>query len=374
MSDKKFKNPWGDDQNDLNDIIRKGQEKIIQLFGDKGKDGGGGGGGNFFNGDNFGFNLNKNLVLIVLAVIAVMWLSTGFYTVQPDQEGVVMRFGKYTRTASPGLNYKLPSPIERVIQISVTRINKEEIGFRSAGKSFTSKQQLLKSTVGPESQMLTTDQNIVEINFQVQWLISDAKKFLFNVRDNMDENTVKNVAESAMREVIGLATVVEVLAEERSKIEQSTKKLIQDMLDNYEMGVKVVGVQLLRSDPPQEVLEAYRDVQNAKQDQEREINTAQAYRNDIVPRARGEGEKMLLDAEAYKNKVVADAQGDAKRFNSIYDQYKNAKDVTRKRIYIETMEEVLANMDKIIVDKGSSNLVPYLPLSEINKNKENAGK
>jgi membrane protease subunit HflK len=372
MSDKKFKNPWGDDQNDLNDIIRKGQEKIIQLFGDKGKDGGGG--GNFFNGDNFGFNLNKNLVLIVLAVIAVMWLSTGFYTVQPDQEGVVMRFGKYTRTASPGLNYKLPSPIERVIQISVTRINKEEIGFRSAGKSFTSKQQLLQSTVGPESQMLTTDQNIVEINFQVQWLISDAKKFLFNVRDNKDENTVKNVAESAMREVIGLATVVEVLAEERSKIEQSTKKLIQDMLDNYEMGVKVVGVQLLRSDPPQEVLEAYRDVQNAKQDQEREINTAQAYRNDIVPRARGEGEKMLLDAEAYKSKVVADAQGDAKRFNSIYDQYKNAKDVTRKRLYIETMEEVLANMDKIIVDKGASNLVPYLPLSEINKNKENAGK
>ncbi len=307
MSDNKFKNPWGDDQNDINEVIRKGQEKIAKLFGEKpgrGDDNGGG----FFKDGGFRLRFNKNILIICGVVIFVMWLSTGFYTVQPDEEGVVMRFGKYTRTSPPGLNYKIPNPIETVTPVSVTRINKEEIGFKSAGKTITSKQELLESTVAKESQMLTTDENIVDINFQVQWLIDDAKKFLFNVRDMNTENTVKSVAESAMREAIGLSHVADVLAEKRSEIEQDTKALMQAMLDNYEMGVKVIGVQLLRSDPPQEVLAAYRDVQNAKQDKEREINTALSYRNDIVPRARGESEKMLLDAEGYKNMVVADAE------------------------------------------------------------------
>jgi membrane protease subunit HflK len=369
MSDNKFKNPWGDDQNDINEVIRKGQEKIAKLFGEKpgrGDDNGGG----FFKDGGFRLRFNKNIIIICGVVIFVMWLSTGFYTVQPDEEGVVMRFGKYTRTSPPGLNYKIPNPIETVTPVSVTRINKEEIGFKSAGKTITSKQELLESTVAKESQMLTTDENIVDINFQVQWLIDDAKKFLFNVRDMNTENTVKSVAESAMRESIGLSHVADVLAEKRSEIEQDTKALMQAMLDNYEMGVKVIGVQLLRSDPPQEVLAAYRDVQNAKQDKEREINTALSYRNDIVPRARGESEKMLLDAEGYKNMVVADAQGDAKRFLSVYEQYRNAKDVTRKRMYIETMEEVLSNIDKIIVDKSTSSVIPYLPLSALNKEKE----
>lgn len=367
MSDNKFKNPWGNDQNDINDVIRKGQEKIAKLFGDKpnkGRDDDG-----FFKDGGFKIRFNKNIAIICGVVLLVMWLSTGFYTVQPDEEGVVMRFGKYTRTSPPGLNYKIPNPIETVTPVSVTRINKEEIGFRSAGKTIT-QQQLLESTVATESQMLTTDENIVDINFQVQWLINDAKKFLFNVRDMRTENTVKSVAESAMREAVGLAHVADVLAEKRSEIEQETKALMQAMLDNYEMGVKVIGVQLLRSDPPKEVLDAYRDVQNAKQDKERARNTAISYRNDIVPRARGEAEKMLLDAEGYKNMVVADAQGDAKRFNLVYEQYRNAKEITRKRMYIETMENILSNMDKIIVDKGASNVIPYLPLSALGKEKE----
>jgi modulator of FtsH protease HflK len=357
MSKKDFQNPWDDDPNDLEQAIKKSQKKIASLFG--------GGSGDF----NFPVDLKK-IVTTVILVVAAGWLSTGFYTIQPDQQGVVMRFGEYSRTSSPGLNYKLPSPIETVTKVSVTSINKEEIGYRSKGMQISSKTQLLQNTVANESQMLTTDENIVDINFDVQWRILDAKEYLFNVRDKEGENTVKNVAESAMREVIGLSEVTDVLAEERSSIEQRVKTLMQHMLDNYKMGVNIERVQLLRVDPPQYVIDAYRDVQNAKQDKAREINKAHSYRNDIVPRARGEAEKILQEADAYKQKVVAAAKGEAERFNTVYEQYRAAKDVTRKRMYIETMEEILANVDKIIVDKSASNVVPFLPLNEINKTKD----
>lgn len=364
----KFKNPWDDNKEpeDLDDIIRKGQEKITKLFqGEKFRGTGGNGGGDMFGG--FGI---KKIAMIAGGAILALWLSTGFYTVQPDEEGVVLTLGKYSRTSTPGLNYKFPDPFEDVTKVSVTRINKEEVGFRSAGKRITSKAMLLESTVSTESQMLTTDENIVEINFEVQWMITDSKDYLFNVRDLSGENTVKVVAESAMREVIGLNKVTDVLAEERNKTEQDAKVLMQSMLDNYKMGVRIVRVQLLRVDPPQEVIDAYRDVQNAKQDKEGEINRSFAYRNDIVPRARGEAERLLQDAEGYKQAVIADAKGDAARFNSIYEQYRTAKDVTRKRMYLETMEEILSGMDKIIMDKNTGNsTVPYLPLGEINRPK-----
>ena len=359
----KFNNPWDDDKTDnIDDLFRKSQDKFKKMFQQ--------GSGSNNGGDDFGKFFTKKYIGIALSGLVAIWLASGFYTVQPDEEGVVMTFGKYTRTTAPGLNYKLPNPIETVTKVSVTRVNKEEIGFRSSGKRITTRQELLQSTVSSESQILTTDENIVDINFEVQWMISDAKSYLFNVYDQGNENTVKSVAESAMREVIGLTKITDVLAEERSKIEQDAKRLMQSMLDNYGIGVRVMRVQLLRVDPPQDVIDAYRDVQNAKQDKEREINKALSYRNDIVPRARGESEKIVLDAEAYKQKVIAEALGDSQRFLSIYEQYKNAKDVTRKRMYLETMEEVLSGLDKIIMDKSATGgAVPYLSLSEISKPK-----
>lgn len=375
----KFKNPWDDedksedktpkkddsDNKDFEELLKQGQEKLLNFFQAK-KNKMDGGGSNFSN-LKIPPHAHGKMAIVLLLVAFVLWLFTGFYTVQPDEEGVVIRFGKYSRTALPGLNYKLPNPIETVDKLSVTRINKEEVGFRSSGKRITSRAQLLENTVSNESQMLTTDENIVDINFEVQWVISDAKDFLFNVRDLAQENTVKGVAESAMREIIGLSQVSDVLAEERSKIEQQAKQLMQSMLDNYRRGVKIVRVQLLRVDPPQEVIEAYRDVQNAKQDKELEINKALSYRNDIVPRARGEGERVLQDAEAYKQKVIAEATGEAQRFSLIYEEYKNARDVTRKKMYLEAMEEVLSKIEKVIIDNKSSGIVPYLALPDMNK-------
>lgn len=381
MSNYTFENPWDDTskkkvkkKEDIDDIIKSSQKKLMDFMNKPGKKDGGDNGG--FNFDNFDF-FNKRNVLIVSLVIVVMWLSTGFYTVQPDEQGVVMRFGKYVRTTPSGLNYKIPYPIEDVTKISVTRINKEEIGFRSSGKRITSRQELLENTVSYESQMLTTDENIVDINFEVQWIINDAEKYLFNVRDLNNENTVKSAAESAMREVVGLASVSDILAEERSKIEQDAKALLQQMLDGYGLGVQIVRLQLLRAEPPQEVIDAYRDVQNAKQDRENEINQAYAYRNDIIPRARGEAEQMMQQAEGYRQKVIAEAQGEAERFSKIYEQYVGAKDVTRKRMYLETMESILDGLDKIIIDKSSnSGIVPYLPLEKLeakpHKSKEKA--
>ncbi len=363
----KFKNPWGDNNNDDNnnieELFKKSQEKLNNLFRQRAFGGGGGYQNNMLP--------IKTIAYFVIAVFVLLWLASGFYTIQPDEEGVVLRLGSYNRTTTPGLHWKIPSPIETMTKVSVTRVNKEEVGFRSAGKRITSRQQLLESTVSNESQMLTTDENIVDINLEIQWMISDAKDYLFNVRDLSGENTVKSVAESAIREVIGLTKISDVLAEERSQIEQSAKTVMQSMLDNYKMGVRVMRVQLLRVEPPQEVIDAYRDVQNAKQDKEREINRSMAHRNDIVPRARGEAEKIILEAEAYKQKVIAEAKGEASRFAAIYDEYKNAKDVTKKRMYLETMEEIMSGMDKIIVDKNTSqNLLPYLPLDGMKSNKQ----
>jgi membrane protease subunit HflK len=365
MSGNDFKNPWDNQGGNIEEKLKQSQQKIVDLFSNAAKKKKPSGNGSEPPMD-FNFLNSRSKFIAIFLIVFVTWLSTGFYTVQPEEQGVVIRIGKYNRTSVPGLNYKMPSPIEEVVKVSVTRVEKEEIGFRSKGEKLTTK-MLLQNTVSPESQMLTTDENIVDINFEVQWRIIDAKKFLFNVRDIDSENTVKNVAESAMREVIGLSGVTEVLAEERSKIEQHVKALMQTMLNNYDMGVNVERVQLLRADPPQSVIDAYRDVQNAKQDKEKEINQAYAYRNDIVPRARGQAEQVLQDADGYKQQVIAAAKGDAARFNSIYDQYKTSKEVTRKRIYIETMEEIMGNMDKIIVDKGAQGVVPYLPLNELTK-------
>ena len=349
--------PWGgrpggggQQPPDLEELLRRSQEKVKRLF-----PGGGGGGG-------FGSN-RRSLVLIPLIVLAI-WLASGFYRVQPDEQGVVLRFGEWIKTTQPGLNWHLPSPIETAFTPKVTRVNRVEVGFRGAaevGRGGSSRE------VPNESLMLTGDENIVDINFVMLWQIKDAGEFLFNVRD--PESTVKAVAESVMREIIGKTPIVEATTEGRGAIELAAREQAQQILDEYGAGVLVNQVQLQKVDPPSEVIDAFRDVQRAQADRERLQNEAEAFANDILPRARGEAERILQEVQAYRQEVVARAEGDAQRFIAVYDEYVKARDVTTKRIYIETMEDVLRNMNKVVIDGAAqgSGVVPYLPLPELER-------
>jgi membrane protease subunit HflK len=308
----------------------------------------------------------RGAILVLLAIVAV-WLASGFYRVLPDEQGVVLRFGAYNRTSTPGLNYHLPAPIERVETPKVTYVNRIEIGYQSPGQFGRGTAQ---RQVPEESLMLTGDENIVDINFTVFWLIKDAKDFLFNIRS--PEATVKAAAESAMREIIGQTPIALALAEGRGKIEQDTRALLQSILDSYGAGLQITQVQLQKVDPPGPVIDAFRDVQRARADQQRLQNEAEGYRNDIVPRARGQAQQTIQQADAYKQEVVARAQGDSQRFLEVYEQYKQARDVTATRLYIETMEEVVKNADKVILDKSAaaSGVLPYLPLPQIRPREE----
>lgn len=373
MSDDNFNNPWGNNRGKgSNESIKEFLSKLEQLLSGKKNPFSSNQGGSA--NDNSGNKNTIKLICLILFVIFCIWMATGFYIVQTDEEGVILRFGKYSRTSKPGLNYKLPAPIEQVVLISVTRVNKEEIGFRTISSS--KKGENTKS-IPQESQMLTWDENIVDIDFDVQWLIKDPKAFLFNVRDIGNENTVKSSAESAMREVIGLVKISDALAEERNKIEQDAKELLQEALDNYNMGIKIERLQMLRVQPPPEVLDAYRDVQSSKADRERLINQAYAYNNEVIPRARGEAQQLIQEAEGYKNRVVANAEGEASRFSEVHGQYALAKDVTKTRMYLETMESVLDGMNKVIVSKNLGNgVMPLLGLDKLmeKRSKESATK
>jgi len=297
------------------------------------------------------------------AVVLVLWVVSGIYRVEPDQQGVVLRFGAYDRTSTPGLNYHLPWPIEEALTPTVTRVNRVEIGYRTtiapgrAGR---------ETEVPEESLMLTGDENIVDINFTVFWLVKDARYYLFDIRN--PELTVKSAAESAMREVIGHTEIASALAEGRGKIEADTQKLLQEILDSYGAGIDVTQVQLLKVDPPGPVIDAFRDVQSAKIDLQTLVNQAQAYANSVVPQAHGDAARVNQEAQAYRAQVVLQAQGDAARFQSVYNSYKAAQDVTARRLYIETLEGILKSTNKIIIDKNvsGSGVVPYLPLPGLN--------
>ena len=308
---------------------------------------------------------NKRNVLFACLIFFILWLLTGFYKVNANEQGVVLRFGEWVRTTSPGLHYHLPYPIEIAKTPKVTKVNKTEIGFRVIG---TSQRMLLE-----ESLMLTGDENIVDINFSVFWIIDDAGKFLFKLRN--PEKSVKSVSESVMREVIGVTPIVDALAAGRQEIEILSLSKIQNVLDSYESGVKITQLQLQKVDPPDQVIDSFRDVQRARADKEKVINEAIAYKNDLIPRARGEAEQILQEAEAYKREIVARSEGDADRFNSVLKAYKNNEDVTRNRIYLETLEKIFQNATKVIIDtKQGSGVLPYLPLPEIqkrNKRKKN---
>ena len=304
---------------------------------------------------------------LILIILLFVWLASGLYRVGPDEQGVVLRFGKFIKTTQPGLHYHIPVPIETVETPKVTKVNRIDIGFRSERDSGFSQGGGV-ADVPQESLMLTGDENIVNIDFSVFWVIKDAGKFLFEIQD--PEGSVKAAAETAMREVIAKSKIQPVLTEGRAQIEIETQKIIQSILDEYNSGIQITQVQTQKADPPDQVIDAFRDVQAARADMERSKNEAEAYANDVIPRARGEAAKIMQAAEAYKQKVVASAEGEASRFVSIYDEYAKAKEVTQERMYLETMEKVLADIEKVIIEKGAgSGVVPYLPLPELGKKK-----
>jgi membrane protease subunit HflK len=300
-------------------------------------------------------------IAIVLIAILLLWVASGFYRVLPDEEGVVLRFGAFARVAAPGLHWHLPEPIETAYTPSVTRVNRTEIGYRSSEVRGGRNSQLPE-----EALMLTGDENIVDINFAVFWVIDNAQNYLFNIRD--PEMTVKSAAESAMREVIGETPIASALAEGRGKIETETVELLQNLLNDYKAGIRITQVQLQRVDPPDPVIDAFRDVQRALAERARVRNEAESYRNDILPRARGDAVRITQESEAYRQQVINGAEGDAARFDSVYQAFKVSKDVTSQRLYLETMEEILKNSKKIIIDKdagGRGGVLPYLPLPSL---------
>ena len=341
-------NPWGNNKNSNNWSGKNKSDDFEKFF-------------NQFNKrfNNFFAKGPKNIFIGIIFLLFI-WVVSGFYTISPEEQGVVLRFGKFTAISSPGLNYHFPVPIEKVIKVPVTTTRNVEVGFRNQGTGSN-------RNVDEESLMLTGDENIVDINFVVQWFISDAAKYVFNIRN--PEKNIKDSAESVMREVIGKTKIDFALAEGRDQVRQEAQESLQKILDRNESGISVSSLLLQKSDPPPAVIDDFKDVQRARADQERLINEAKAYANRIVPEAKGEASKIRESAEAYKQEVIAVADGASKRFISVYEEYKEAKDVTRRRIYLETMEKVMQNMNKVIIDSDSgSGVLPYLPLPELNKN------
>ena len=343
--------PRGPQPPDIEDMIRKGQENIKRFM-----PGGAGGA--------------RGVIMIGLAVLGFWGALNVPYRVQPGEGGVELLFGKYVKRTNPGLNFWLPSPIGDVIKVNVDRTNTISVGFRGPG-------EVGRGTgsrdVAQESLMLTGDQNIIDIDFVIQWRIKNAADFLFNIRN--PEATIKIAAESAMREIVGQTTLEGTLTSQRQQVQDQTLILLQEILDSYKAGVFIAKIQLQKVDPPSEVIDAFNDVQRAKQDQERKVNEAITYRNDIVPRAEGEAQKMIQDAEAYKQQVINESEGEAQRFLSIYNAYKENKTVTRRRIYLERMQDVLGKAEMVIIDQGStkgSGVVPYLPLPELKKRSRGA--
>jgi membrane protease subunit HflK len=337
----------GGQQPDLEELLKRSQDRLKQVMPGSGLPG-------------------PLMLLIAAPLVAILGFYLFTFRVNPDEQGIVMRFGEFVRSESPGLHFRLPPPIEEVYKPKVTRQNILEIGFRS-GTSTRNFQGNVRD-VAEESLMLTGDENIVDVDFVVYWRIKDAAAFLFNIQN--PEVTVKEVAESAMREIVGQSNIAPLITEGRQKTEAAAQKLIQATLDSYKAGIQVDQVTLQKVDPPSQVIDAFRDVQAARADRERLQNEASAYANRIVPEARGEAERILQGAEGFKQQTVAEAQGQAARFTKVYDEYKKAPEVTRQRLFLETMERVLGGTDKIILDsKGGQGVVPFLPLDQLQRSR-----
>jgi len=349
------KGPWGSGPQssgptppDLEQLLRRSQDKLRSVL----------------PGGNLGA---RGFALITLGAI-VLWCVSGFFRVEPDELGVVLRFGKHVREVQPGLNYHLPYPVETALTPKALRVNKIDVGMRVVDDA---RRGTTVRDVPEESLMLTGDENIVDVDFSVLWKIkpTGVGDYLFNIQN--PEGTVKAVAESAMREVVGRSNIQPILTGARQTVEAAVQELMQKTLDDYSAGILIQQVQLQKVDPPAQVIDSFRDVQAARADLERAQNEAQTYANRVVPEARGRVAQITQNAEAYREQTVAEATGQTSRFIKIYDEYRKAPDVTRQRMYLETMERLFSGTDKIILDSGNNSqgggVVPYLPLNELTR-------
>lgn len=306
---------------------------------------------------------------LIVPIFIVLWIASGFYIVEPDEVGVVKQFGQFNRITTAGPNYHIPYPVESVMTPKVTQIRRIEFGFRSTGRARTQTfQQGVNREVPEEALMLTGDENIVSVQFIVQYLIKDAREYLFNVSD--PTKTIVHAGEAAMREIIGKGRIDDALTTGKQEIQVETRDLMQSILDSYETGVSIVAVQMQNVHPPEQVVDAFKDVASAREDKSRFINEAEAYQRDILPKARGEASRIVNAAEAYSESKVRQSEGDASRFLAVLKEYRKAKDITRERLYLEAMETILENpeIEKLIMsDDALKKSVPYLPLDKLPK-------
>ncbi len=337
--------PTGPTPPNLDDLLRRGQDRMKNLF----PSGGGGIGG-------------ARGIAIGLGLLFLIWIFSGSYLIKPGEQGTVLVFGAWDGVPKgEGWHWAPPAPIGEVLKLRVQEVRRLEIGFTTPDNT---RGAITETNRPTESLMLTGDENIIDVDFEVFWRVENAGKYLFNIQNQ--EDTVKAVGESAMREIIGRRPLESALTKGRLEVEQETLELMQRTLNSYDAGVMITDVKLRKADTPAEVIDDFRDVQAAGADREAKINEAQKYRAEIIPDARGQAAQIVQQAEAYKAEVVARSQGEAARFTSVYDQYKQSADVTKKRMYIETMEQVLRNVNKIIID-NKGGVVPYLPLPEVQK-------
>lgn len=365
------KNPWGfqsKSQNEKSADDFFDMEKIKEKF------------NSFLNSSPNSANENNGgrfkgvgpdkLFLGALGVIFLGWLLSGFYIVQPDEEGVETFLGKYSRTSMSGLHYRIPSPITKIFKVKVTRVNTEEIGYRTSKSGFD------ESLVLIESSMITKDENLIDVNFDVQWRIIDAAKFIFNIKAIDVSSTIRFAAESVMRDLIGRNNMSFALGEGRALLAEQARVALQKLLDEYDLGISVLSIPIKKIDPPKQVIDAFRDVQSARADKEREINMALAYKNDILPRARGEAAKIMNEAEAYYYSVLNNAKGETAKMTALYPFYKQNKDLVKTKLYTELLEDVFKDMNKVILPSGSggnsgAGQLNLLNIGEIFKSMEN---
>ena len=381
----KVENPWRKKDSGPSPLGNSDLEKLLKMgkdkFDNKGK-----------NNQNKLDNIQlptKRTLMITFLIFFCGWLTTGFYTVDTNEEAVITRFGKLDRNTLPGLNYHLPEPIESVTKINVTRLHREIIGLKVKPNILTKNEssdlwsEMLKNhqktsaepiikednTRSDEEQMLTGDENMIDLRFFVQWYIKDAEAYIFNLKDDSEENTVRVIAESVMREVIGKVKLYDALSDQREKIEGQVLISLKAILDSYNSGIAISSLGILYSYVAPEVMDAYRDVQSAKANKEREINNAFSYRNKIIPRSRGEAKAVLEKAEAYRESVIKEAEGETNRYAAILKEYQQARDVTIKRIYIDTMKKLLSKTNKVLIDQSqaNNNSLPLMNLNELMK-------
>jgi len=309
-------------------------------------------------------NMGSSGIIIVIVAVLLIWIATGIYIVGPKEVGVVQRFGEYTRMTQPGPHYHFPYPVETVQKPKVTEIKRIEIGFRTPDSVSTYEESKARS-IPKEAMMLTKGENFVDVKFIVQYRIKNARNYLFNI--SKPKKTVKDAAEAAMRDVIGNNVIDAALTERKMEIQQTTKGLLQEILDDYKSGINVTAVNMQDVHPPREVRDAFKDVASAREDKNTFINRAKSFRNDILPKARGKVAKILNNARAYKESKVLKAEGESQRFLELREEYKNVPEVTRKRLYLETMQEILDSSENKLIFSGSAgeNMVPYLPLDKL---------